>query len=223
MKILFIGNSFTFYNAMPGLLKRIAYGEGERLEVDSITFGGYYIGRYSDTSTEDGKYTDEVLNSNNWDYVVLQGQSLEPAVNKESFLKTVKELCDKIYSIGAKPILYQSWSYYEGSEKLISTGLSYEQMYLALKDAYITAAEQNSAVLVPVGDIFYKNNEPYGKMRFICGDDYHPTHIGSYAAAVCFYRTLFEVKEGEHWHHPDIKKERANLVWELTKDIKCKV
>ena len=223
MKILFIGNSFTFYNAMPGFLKRIAYGEGERIDVDSVTFGGYRLSLHSDITTEDGKYTDEKLRSEKWDYVVLQGQSAEPALERESFLKAAGDMCERIKKLGAKPVFYQTWSYYDGSDKLKASGMSYSELYNKLKDGYFYAAKENGGILVPVGDIFYKNCKPHGDMEFICSDNYHPTQIGSYTAAVCFYRSLFKVKKTEHWHHPNISDEEAMLVWELTKDINCKV
>ena len=223
MKILFIGNSFTFYGAMPGFLRRIAYGEGRNIVVDSVTFGGYRLSRHADMSIEDGRYTDEILHSNDWDYVVLQGQSSEPALERESFLKAAKDMSDKIKAIGAMPVFYQTWSYYDGSEKLHSSGLSYDELYRALKDGYTAAAEQNGGILVPVGDMFRTYNKPHGDLDFICSDDYHPTQLGSYLSAVCFYRSLFEVIGAEHWHHPNISKEDAELVWEITKDIKCKI
>ncbi len=222
MKILFIGNSFTFYNAMPGFLKRIAYGEGERIEVDSVTFGGYKLSRHADLSTEDGAYVDEKLSSDNWDYVVLQGQSAEPAKECESFLKAAREMCERIRKIGAKPVFYQTWSYYDGSEKLTASGMSYDEMYNKLKDGYATAANENNGILVPVGDYFYKHNLPHGDMDFICSDNYHPTRLGSYLAAVCFYRSLFEVKDGNHWHHPDTLQEDADAIWKMTENINNK-
>ena len=134
LKILFIGNSFTFYGAMPGFLKRIAYGDGRRIKVDSVTFGSYRLSMHADLSCEDGRYADEMLHSDNWDYVVLQGQSAEPALERASFLKAAKELSDRVKAIGAKPIFYQTWSYYDGSEKLATSGLSYDELYNALKD-----------------------------------------------------------------------------------------
>jgi len=223
MKILFIGNSFTFYNAMPGFLKRIAYHEGERIEVDSVTFGGYRLSLHADLSTEDGKYTDEKLKSDNWDYVVLQGQSSEPALERERFWEAAKEMCGRIKAIGAKPVFYQTWSYYDGSEKLKSSGMSYDEMYNALKESYSISARENDAILVPVGDIFYKYNMPHGDIDFICSDDYHPTKLGSYMAAVCFYRKLFDVKGNDHWHHPQITDEEADKVWKITDHLKKEI
>ena len=87
-----------------------------------------------------------------WDYVILQEQSFNPVKNYESFLTGAKTLCQVL-----KPeniLLYQTWAYEDGSEKLVRTGLTYDEMHLGLKDAYTNAAKILGGVIVPVGDRF---------------------------------------------------------------------
>ena len=40
MKVLFIGNSYTFFNDMPNMLAALAAENGYSVSVDSVTKGG---------------------------------------------------------------------------------------------------------------------------------------------------------------------------------------
>lgn len=55
MEILFIGNSYTYYNDQPDLLKKIVQGQGFSAEVNSITRGSYSLQQFADGGDEYGK------------------------------------------------------------------------------------------------------------------------------------------------------------------------
>ena len=211
MKILFIGNSFTYYNELPRLLEKVSGGVSVQAEM--IAKGGYRLHQYADGASEDGQAVEAALRREQWDYVVLQGQSAEPVRERESFLTAAGELCDKIRACGAKPVFYQTWSYRDGTEKLAATGLSYEAFYRALKEGYQMAAEGNQAALVPVGDVFFALAEPKGPLSMMIDDDYHPSLAGSYAAAVSFYRHFFPAEAGTLWYPAEMSREDAELIW----------
>lgn len=52
MKMLFVGNSFTFYNDMPTLFQNMANACALDVQVDKLTFGGYYLHQYADFESE---------------------------------------------------------------------------------------------------------------------------------------------------------------------------
>jgi hypothetical protein len=72
LNVLFIGNSFTYFNDMPGLVKQLAEAAHEAKPFVSVqeTPGGYTLKRH----WEKGKAV-QLLQSSRWDYVVLQEQS----------------------------------------------------------------------------------------------------------------------------------------------------
>ena len=214
MKILFNGNSFTYFNDLPQLLSEVAHGEGVELQTAMVAKGGYRLWQYADGASEDGQTVEEALLRENWDYVVLQGQSAEPVRERESFLKAAGELCDKIRRIGAQPVFYQTWSYLDGSEKLASTGMSYEAFYRELKAGYRLAAQENTAGMVPVGDVFFALCQPKGPLDMMIADCYHPSLTGSYAAAVQFFKYFFPVGSGEHWRPAEISEADAARIWQ---------
>jgi len=72
LKILFIGNSYTYYNSSPELLKALVNEKfpNKPLEIQLISQGGMTLKRH----WEEGRSV-EAIKSNDWDYVVLQVQS----------------------------------------------------------------------------------------------------------------------------------------------------
>lgn len=104
MRILMLGNSFTFVNHMPDMLARLTGAE-----VVQHTRGGARLAEQLNPSTKMGARTQAALRDEKWDYVVLQEMSNGPITSKESFLKNTALLCEQIRANGAKPILYATW------------------------------------------------------------------------------------------------------------------
>ena len=175
MKVLMLGNSFTFFHDMPGILASLL-----NAEVDSVTRGGAYLYQMLDEQDELCPKVCEAINRQKWDYIVLQEQSNTPALRPDRFHPSVAKLCEMIRKNGATPVLYATWAYREGSEKLASTNLSFDEMDAALYAAYHNAAEENGALIADVGKAF-------AQLRSIIHvyepDDYHPSEAGSVLAA----------------------------------------
>ena len=66
MRILMLGNSFTFYNDMPSLLAELTGAE-----VVSHTRGGARLAEHLNPETEMGEKTLPALENETWDYVIL--------------------------------------------------------------------------------------------------------------------------------------------------------
>ena len=106
-KVLFIGNSYTYFNSMPSMVSQIATSTGNTLIYDSHTPGGATLYDHANNSTAETK-----INSNDWDYVVLQAQSQEPSWRAwqvaSQVLPPAKQLCDSIRanSICSMPLFF---------------------------------------------------------------------------------------------------------------------
>ncbi len=70
-KALFLGNSYTGVNDLPKLVSDAATSAGDTLIFDSNTPGGYYIAQHLTNQASMAKVA-----AGNWDYVILQDQSL---------------------------------------------------------------------------------------------------------------------------------------------------
>lgn len=190
MKILFVGNSFTFYHDMPLLVEKIFEKTGIFVKTDQVTYGGYHLKQYLDEEKGSGQILLKKLSEESWDYIVLQEQSNTPCLEREEFLDSVLKLSAKIRENGAVPVFYQTWSYREHSDMLELIHMEHREFYQGLKDAYKEAAEKTDGILVPVGDAFLQTEQGDPEIDLMENDNYHPSLAGSFLAACMFYLKL---------------------------------
>lgn len=183
MKILMLGNSFTYYHDMPRILSALT-----GWDVTAHTRGGAWLDEHLDPSCELGARTLPALREQHWDYVVLQECSYGPLVDRPRYLRSVQALCDLARRAGDVPVIYATWAYREGSDKLASTGLSYAEMDAALTDACHEAARQNHALVADVGCAFTATRDQLS--LYEPADDYHPTREGSIVIAQAIIRCI---------------------------------
>ena len=124
MRILMLGNSFTSANNLPQLIAKRTGAE-----VVAHTRGGARLREHLNPNTKMGAKTLAALKEEPWDFVILQEMSNGPITSKESFRDSAGDLCDLIWSIGAKPVFYATWAYQKDCAKLVKLGLSYDEMY----------------------------------------------------------------------------------------------
>ena len=175
MRILMLGNSFTFANNMPETLANLIDAE-----VVQHTRGGARLAEQLNPDTKMGGMTQTALENEKWDYVILQEMSNGPITSRESFLNNTALLCERIRSNGAVPVLYATWAYQKGGKQLESFGMDYDEMYQKMYDAYHEAANQNEALIADVGKRFYEEAD---KQYIFAEDGCHPNELGSKLAA----------------------------------------
>lgn len=91
MRILMLGNSFTTANHMPDMLAELTGAE-----IVQHTRGGARLADQLNPKTKMGKRTQEALQNEKWDFVILQEMSNGPITSKASFLENAEKLCEKI-------------------------------------------------------------------------------------------------------------------------------
>ena len=182
--ILFIGNSFTFVNDLPGMMEALTDPAKLLYHYDSVTKGGAYLHQFADEEHELGIKVREKLAERKWDWVILQDQSFNPAKDADDCVRSAETLAK--LTGAAKLLLYQTWAYEDGTEKLSGTGLCYEEMRLALRDGYEKAAQAVGGRRIPVGDAFAEVYRAHPEIALYLPDHYHPAPSGTYLAAMLF-------------------------------------
>ncbi|MCK5592435.1 MAG: hypothetical protein KAI72_10810 [Candidatus Pacebacteria bacterium] len=201
MNILFIGNSFTFFNEMPGMVKEMGLSNNWDITVEQIAYGGYSLSDYIEDGSDSKEEVINKLNELTWDYVVLQDSSRKPLDNEDDFLLSISILNDLITDKGAQTVLFSTWSYREESLQLQNTGLTYIEFYNVLTNAYNLASSENDTLIAPVGTAFYNLTTEHPEIELLMLDNIHPTMEGSYVAAYIFY-TLIISKEDNNEYKP---------------------
>ena len=184
MKILMIGNSFTFFHKMPKIVANICGAE-----VESNVKGGAYLAEQLNPETQLGAKFKELIETKKWDYVVIQEQSNAPALKKDRFQESADKLCKIIRENGAKPVFYATWAYKKDTEMLDSTGLDYDTMFKMMYDSYHEAASRNNALIADVGKAFYELSE---FLNLYEPDAFHPSEAGSSIAAAIISKTILQ-------------------------------
>ena len=95
MRILMLGNSFTFTNHMPQMLADLTGSK-----VVHHTRGGARLSEQLNPNTRLGSQTQAALQKEKWDYVVLQEMSHGPITAPKSFFSSVEQLCRQIRANG---------------------------------------------------------------------------------------------------------------------------
>lgn len=187
MRILMLGNSFTFANNMPQTLAELTGAE-----VVHHTRGGARLSEQLNPGTKLGARTQAALSNAHWDYVVLQEMSHGPITSPKRFFSSVGQLCKQIREHSAVPVLYATWAYRKGGAKLTAKGWNYDEMARKLFDAYHQAAQENHALIADVGQRFYELSDT---QDLYADDGVHPNEVGSRIAAETIAIVIQEYKE----------------------------
>src|SRR5947209_3287140 len=94
--VLFIGNSFTARNNLPGLLAQLAAARGKRMEHRLISAGGASLRRHWNAGT-----AREAIETGKFDTVVLQEQSTLPLKSPARMHESVRLFNEVIQKAGA--------------------------------------------------------------------------------------------------------------------------
>ena len=191
MKILFIGNSYTYYNDSPKIFGALAEDNGKDVAVDAVTKGGRKLFENLDPEDENYKRIIELTQKNHYDVLFLQEHSNLPITCFDDFYRGAVGLCDLIKA--TRVILYTPWGYKDGSPKLDSLGITNEKMTSEIYAAYKKVADEIGAQLSPVGLAFANMKKISPDTELYNPDKTHPSLIGSLIAATCHYKTLFGV------------------------------
>ena len=195
MKILFIGNSYTYYNEMPQMVEALARANGHEAEVFAVTKGGRKLHEFLDLSDEYAQklkeFTDGTLH---YDVVFLQEQSVLPLGDFDLFADGVRRLAELLRPLTKRIILYQTWGRKDEHPLLAERGWTHESMAKDLQDAYAKVAKEIGAEVSPVGEAFTRVYRGHPEIELYASDHFHPSHSGSCLAALTHYETLFGEK-----------------------------
>ena len=189
MKILFIGNSYTFFSDMPNLLEMLAKENGKDLICDSVTKGGRRLYQNLEENDENGKKIQSLVEENEYDALFLQEHSCFPILDYDKFLSALKTLKELVNA--KRTILYATWGRKEGSETLTELKLTNKEMSKKLTDAYNSAAQTLDTEISHVGKVFLKISECLPSADIYKPDLSHPSYLGSVIVSICHYLTLF--------------------------------
>jgi len=178
LRVLFIGNSLTYVNDLPGLLGALA---------DSARVARpfwYRIVALPDYSLEDhwsAGAARSAIDSREWDVIVLQQGPSSLPENQAHLRQWSLRFAEPIRAAGARPALYMVWP-----ESTRQTAFS------AVSDAYTAAAQAVDGLLFPVGRAWLLAWDRDDDLALYSFDGFHPSVLGTWLAALVMLDRLYE-------------------------------
>ncbi|MGI9038653.1 MAG: hypothetical protein ACR2GQ_07305 [Gemmatimonadota bacterium] len=173
VRVLFIGNSLTYFNEMPAMLATLLRETGtESALVASVSRPSYGL---EDHWTQSATF-DRIAEG--WDVVVLQ-QGPSATEGRPSLLEYSRKFAAPIREAGAIPALYMVWP----SETRFSD-------FAGVSSSYSDAADQIDGLLFPAGEAWIAAWKLDTSIELYGFDRFHPSLLGSYTAAVVIYEQL---------------------------------
>ncbi len=211
-RVLFIGNSHTFYNDLPGMVKRMAWENDETpaLAVDEVTKGGASLGDHLPN-----RELEAVVRGGEYDVVVIQANSLEPVTDPEGYVERFGVMADWSEEGGALPLLYELWPRQEGSEVYQQPWMpgTQEETARRIREASVEAVRGTTARVAPVGGVWERSRRQAMPIELYQSDGNHPTVEGTYLAALVIYGTIDEAAlSGPPWAPGEISDGDAELL-----------
>lgn len=192
-KVMFIGNSYTA--GLPFMIEDLAISAGDTLESFESTTGGQRLSGHS----QDQQTLQEISNQD-WDYVVLQEQSQLPSFPESQVQADcypyAEGLCNYIRKNKSckMPMFYMTWGRKNGDASncaFFPPLCTYRGMDSMLRMRYEYMATVNEAELSPVGAVWREIRASYPTIELYSPDESHPSQVGMYASACCFYAAIF--------------------------------
>ena len=193
LRVLFIGNSHTYVNDLPGLFSGLSEAGGRPVRTDASTFGGYSLEDHTKTQA-----TLDKISQDSWSYVLLQEQSVVPTIHYWRYysMYPAARLLDSLIQLqGARTAFYMTWGWKNGGSQSYGDSWSpdfrdYFEMQESLRAAYEEIADELSSTMAPVGMAFECARRT-DSLVDLWQDDYcHATLEGTYLGACVFYAVL---------------------------------
>ena len=164
LKVLFVGNSLTYYHDMPGIMIGLIRQEqpDRPLKVAMLTGPGASLHDH----VRSGKLEEILQQHGPWDWVVLQEKGGLPLAEPEQVRRDTLLLAEQVRASGAKPILYVDW---------MNPPMPHGE-----KSGYHSIAKRLQIDVVPISDIWHAMRGELPDYKLLHTDDIHPNVAGSY-------------------------------------------
>jgi hypothetical protein len=175
MRVLFIGNSLTSSNDLPGMIETLAgTSTGPRVDCEAVAFPNFSLEDHWNRG-DAGK----AIARGGWNTVILQqGPSALP--ESQLLLREYTRKFDaEIRRAGARTALYMVWP-----------SAARRGDFDGVKASYQNAARDVGGLLLPVGDAWRAVWRLDPRIALYGSDNFHPSPDATYLAALVIYQRL---------------------------------
>ena len=170
--LLFIGNSLTYTNDLPDMVRRVAQAAGGGLRVEMAVGPNLAVIDHTNGATDAA----QKISASRWDAVVLQQGPTPAGICRDTLVIAAMRLAPAIRHAGGRPALFLPW-----------TRQSYTGPMDEVAASATAAARAVGGSVIPVGIAWRKALQADPALPLYGPDGYHPAPAGTLLSALTTY------------------------------------
>lgn len=175
VRVLFIGNSLTYVNDLPGVVEALAESAAVGpIRVGSATAPDFHLGDH----WADGTALRAIARGG-WQFVVLQQGPSSLEQNRAQLIADARRFAERIRAVGAVPALYSVWP-------TVGRQADWDRAI----ESYRFAADSVQGILLPAGAAWRYAMARDSSIQLYEPDGLHPASAGTYVAALVMLQQL---------------------------------
>jgi len=184
VRVLFIGNSYTYGNRLPEVVAGMAAADRtvRPMKVKMVASGGKDLVWHSRN-----KATLDAIAAGRWDYVVLQDQSLTPTLVPQRTRAGARVLDKAIRKSGGKTMFFMTW------QRRPAPGMPkrFPGMHERNAKTYMDLTGELKAAIAPVGCAWKAAYDANPRRPLYAKDGSHSARMGTYLTACVFFSAIY--------------------------------
>lgn len=173
VRVLFVGNSLTYFNDLPAMAQELAKSAGLDWDVHSVTIGGASLEDHIQNGT-----AVRLLTNERWDVVVLQQGPSTLSDSRANLRQGVAAFRPLIEQAGGRVAMYEVWP------DSIWSADRFGQDFDRVRDSYALAARDVAGIFLPAGEAWRTAWASPPRSQLYGPDGFHPSAQGTYLAAL---------------------------------------
>tara|TARA_R110002124_G_scaffold227889_1_gene393229 strand:- start:136698 stop:137447 length:750 start_codon:yes stop_codon:yes gene_type:complete len=202
VKILFIGNSLTFFN--DGIDSHVNgfYNNGDEVVptvIDRAASPGFSLANHLNSAA-----TQNAINSEDWDYVILQENGVVATTDPDEMIASLTAFKDILHTTRAEVFLFMTWAY-EGEPQMT------DQLYTI----YSEASTITGYKIVPVGLGWRDFQQENNGINLLGPDGVHPSLEGTFFASAMFFKAISNQDINSNPYRTSLTPQKATYIKEF--------
>ena len=168
-RILFIGNSYTYSNDLPGLVAELYLSAKlPKPSIENIMMAGASLGDHWKNPK-----TKQRIIEGSWTYIIMQQGPTSLASSQKELQADLAMAKPWLEQSKAKPAMFMVWP-----------DTTRRRFLPQVRKGYADGAKSNEGLFLPAGVAWKELLEKQPKLELYSGDGLHPTPLGTYVAGL---------------------------------------